>query len=102
MIVTVNVTAEHIRDGQRGKCTGCPVVLALNERFPQGAPWQVDSGRLMAAAGMVCYMPMSVTRFVRSFDSQSDGFPFAFGFDSQSDVSPFAFEIDVPEEWVNA
>ena len=86
MIVTVNVTAEHIEHGERLQCTTCPVALALNEQLPVGAPWRVDNGTLTAITGKFGNMPLSVRQFVSSFDSQVR-------------VAPFSFEIDVPEEW---
>lgn len=70
MKITVNVTQKHIDEGQRMRCTSCPIALALNEQHPRPGVWSVN-GLVAAVRGnsWESYaLPLLALDFICSFD----------------------------------
>jgi hypothetical protein len=75
----IQVTAEHIRDGQRCNSARCPIALALQE-----PAWEARAGAILAVLSDGFYrLPYEVRKFMRDFDR---GLP----------VEPFEFELGEP------
>lgn len=81
--ITVEVTAEDIANGVKGKCTSCPVARALSRAA--GEPWSVafDYATRERDCARAWLTPKCRT-FIEDFDC---GEP----------VAPFSFTIEVPE-----
>jgi hypothetical protein len=86
-MITVNVTQQHIDDGERMECKTCPIALALNEQHPMPKPWRVGNTtsrwREETPFGW-CRLPLAAQTFIGDFDFQRP-------------VQPFTFEMEVPE-----
>ena len=83
-MISVAVKAEHIRDGQRAQCRGCPVALALAEATGQRWAVFLDTGGWLARAeaddGIApdLKLPLVVAIFMKRFDSGGEVYPFGF------------------------
>jgi hypothetical protein len=87
MRITIDVTADDIANGVRGRCSTCPVALAVR-RVPGLEKWEV--GGMSAFYGASSFpLPCAASRFIMDFDG---GRP----------VEPFSFEVDVPDEYLTA
>lgn len=77
MQVTVNVTQEHIENGQRGDCGLCPVALAFHDAgYPDV---QVRCYGVRLKKGAECLpLPKAVTCWISNFDLLGEGEPFGF------------------------
>jgi len=87
-MTAVTVTAEHIANGERGECMGCPVWLAITDALPGLAYLAVFIQDIQLRPDpddddAEVEMPAEVLDFVRDFDL---GLP----------VEPFTFELDYP------
>ena len=82
--IRVNVTADHIRHGQRNDSFYCPIALALG---------QCGLGRVSVdkvsfeflGSGFHTFLPIKARRFVKNFDKSSRVKPFTFSFLFQSE-----------------
>lgn len=96
MIITIDVTAEDIAEGERGSCEFCPVAMALSrlcrvavEVHAIKAHFQPPSGNAFRASRP---LPLEARRFISNFDAQS--------FNIQSELKPFFFTLDIPDQFL--
>ena len=88
MSTVINVTAEHINNGERESNTRCAIALAAEDAFPGadvtvggncfdilGDPWEAAT----------VFVPVEVENFILAFDRCDD-------------VEPFSFTVDYPKE----
>lgn len=84
----IHVTSEHIQNGQRNDCTGCPIALALLEKyydarvaadFMQIKKQPYDDWRYLQ-------FPKAVKTFIQKFDSGEEVFPFSFTTKAKEEV----------------
>jgi hypothetical protein len=87
MKVTINVTEEDIKQGEKQHCSRCPVALALR-RVAKGEP-AVIGYSIIFSKDIEIETPDDVVEWIMDFDD-----------DDGCDVSPFSFEMDLPEEVV--
>ena len=79
----IRVTAEHIKNGQRGEPQACPVALAIKEAT--GIMWiTVGPHDMSTMSESQLTLPVSVQKFIRAFDHG----------ERKEEVVPFDFEID--------
>lgn len=81
MIIQVNVTPEHIKNGKPRKPCSCPIALAVSEKvtgWVRVGPWDVRAGSHGYAD-----LPEVAQQFMRKFDG---GYR----------VDPFCFDLEVP------
>ena len=76
----IHVTSEHIRDGEKGSSSACPIALAIMEKCYDV---RVSSDCLQVKKqpeGYFTYMhfPKSVKAFVSKFDCGEEVSPFSF------------------------
>ncbi len=77
--MVINVTAEHIAKGKRGKCEECPIALALNDATK--ANWEVNGTHvysLWANNQVTRRLPLEVANRIARFDEQGEMDPFTF------------------------
>jgi hypothetical protein len=87
VMITVDVTREHICDGRSGDACECPVALALKSIFPYAQRVTVGRNILMVKHYRRIYftfyvMPQSVQDFILAFDGGGSG-----------PLAPFSFEL---------
>lgn len=85
----IEVTAEHIRDGERSQPSLCPVALALRQRF--GCDCHVGSHTAVwveAGGRFVVDLPESATKFVNEFDAGLAVEPFGFAISDTPTFTP--------------
>ena len=87
MLVTVEVTAEDIAQGDPGGCWGCPVALALNRAT--GYAWSVNPFHLILPRpgrkkNLDIKTPPEVAEFISRFDAEKK-------------VEPFTFTLNIPD-----
>jgi hypothetical protein len=88
VVTTVNVTAEHIRDGIAADALQCPVAFALKSIFPYAERVTVGANLLMVKHYRSMFqtfyvMPQSVHDFILAFDGLTPG-----------TVEPFSFQLE--------
>ena len=85
MLVTVEVTADDIRNGSPGSTCNCPVALALT--------------RVMSRDYFIRVYGSSVSTDYDDFmfDLPSEATEFIASFDEGEHVEPFSFEMDLPD-----
>lgn len=83
MIVTVNVTQDHIVSGLRQNCYHCPVAIAME--VSTGQEWSVY---VIGARRLCDSVFLDLPDAVRIFASN---------FDKGHSVAPFSFDINIPE-----
>ncbi len=89
--MTINVTQEHIREGQTHSCDSCPVALAITAVT---GPCDISVLRsdiiIKAWRGKTKFTtksPACVTEFIRYFDNGAK-------------LAPFSFELDIPKRFL--
>lgn len=80
--MTIHVTQEHIRKGERGCCENCPVALAIQE-LTGDRRWRVGSSKIWRNGEMrrAVDHPQKVHRFVVKYDQGKKPRPFTFDLD---------------------
>lgn len=76
----IQVTPEHIKDGQKCSCYNCPIALALRDQFAPGTYVSVCADSIQ-----VDDLLYSVSRRIQVWIRR---------FDDGREVSPIEFEID--------
>jgi len=71
----IAVTEDDIRRGQRGSATAGPVALAIRRHLPGQ---RVVVNNRIYVGGQRCYVPLSVSTFVRRFNFGRRVRPFRF------------------------
>jgi hypothetical protein len=105
MNTTIQVTAQHIKEGQPGSAQYCPVALAIRERIKpdphvslcvrftfaylvndtRGSnPGHIGQSNVVTSMKL----PQEVTDFIYQFDTLS----------RYQSPSPFEFQLEIPEE----
>ena len=84
----IEVTQQHIDDGMKESCSGCPVALAINELLLESASANVGGTSVAFyttndTSALLSFLPQEAANFIREFDC---GLP----------VYPFNFEIEFP------
>lgn len=90
--ITVNVTQKHIANGQRNKCSQCPVALAVAERLHLPIPDSRWDNRLGVTDKYVFFYKESIQS-----DLPVKAMQFVCNFDDRKPVAPFSFWLNVPE-----
>lgn len=88
MKTTINVTREHIKEGERGVCNHCPVALAIESVCAPRTSVSVSNRAVVligAAATIRKTLPYEVQDFIKDFDTFEK-------------VRPFSFDLDIPDE----
>jgi len=80
---TINVTEEHINNGEPGDDEYCPIALAVRDEFGLNFTDDVivcDSIRIIRDGEEVCDVPLprSALDFIDEFDAGEDVYPFSF------------------------
>jgi hypothetical protein len=75
---TVNVTAEHIANGQRAVAAACPVAIALSEQT--GLPVRVGIHTAIGESytSRHAELPLKAVRWIERFDYDQPVEPFSF------------------------
>lgn len=89
MNVEIEVTAEHISDGEKASCYTCPVALALKDHLPENQYARVDENTII----FYSVAPHSILKNIRTPDEVVG---FIMDFDKYVDVKPFSFAIELP------
>jgi len=91
ILMTIQVTQEHINRGIRGDCGSCPIALAIQEALPKlGINVQVLH---VLIQGEIVPLPSRARWFIADFDTNPR--------DEDADIKwlePFDFELDYEEE----
>lgn len=82
--MTINVTEDNIRLGERGSHFYCPIALAVQRDFV---------GCYHAAVGAKDVMVFLMNDLGQRFDLPSEATQFIRDFDNQAHVAPFSFTL---------
>lgn len=76
----IKVTDDHIRRGERGTASSCPVALAIKEQIKIDAisVYGADVRLAISSREFYRHLPREVTEFVDDFDANSVVQPFEF------------------------
>ena len=82
-MIIINVTADDIVNGIRGKCVSCPVALAISKVFPKYFVVVRNTEVHLNHSALVqtIQLPNSAVNFIDDFDNNKP-------------VEPFSFELD--------
>ena len=87
MNITIQVTQEHIDEGTEGRCTNCPVALAIKEHLKPEYQVKVFGSHYNINSDTPLYLPDKVTYRINRFD---DGFG----------MEPFEFELAIKQQYL--
>ncbi len=85
----IQVTEDDIKQGIKGKCDGCPIVLAINRQLMDNCFAYVNGsiGKIYVKSPFhqlcVFSIPIVAYQFIAAFDSDRN-------------VGPFSFDIELP------
>lgn len=86
MLVTIEVTQEHIDRGARKYCGGCPVALAIAEKVADGVDVRVGGYWVSCQRGDGVSASDIIPGPIQSFIER---------FDNGASVSPLTFELEL-------
>lgn len=66
--ITVEVKAEHIKQGIPVCCEACPIALALQEQFNDMGEWAWAGPKILHFNAQDFITPMEAARFMKDFD----------------------------------
>lgn len=76
----IQITAEHIQNGERQSCFKCPIALALEEKFYD---WRVGTVLVEIkqkedSRWQEFFLPITAQKFIHAFDNNLEVEPFNF------------------------
>lgn len=87
MKITIDVTAEDIRCGQRQTSGSCPIALALIRSGLRNPHVYHNADAYIGAPALREWLLLP-----------AEAASFIYRFDDEESVEPFSFELDVPDE----
>jgi len=96
-LITIEVTEEHIKNGQRMRCRYCPVALAISssinpEVIVEVVSWEIELHKDLTHFSIDT--SPEVEQFIKNFDSYDPDLPACF------QPKPFSFQLDIPQEYL--
>lgn len=94
MIVTINVTQEHIDNGQPRHCSQCPIALAFHDAGFKNARLNntlVENWKDGVILGLAS-LPTEATKFIIRFDANAKVFRASIS--GTTPINPFSFDIE--------
>lgn len=87
----INVTQQHIDQGEPGNCTGCPTALAINDAIEASPRYHAKAKAQVGRGLVIISWPNSTLKLYHDLPHAAHNFVGLF--DTKQPVQPFTFNL---------